>query len=382
MHSKWKDAFSRASIAVFMTATSLYAIPRGPCDVPPPPVCCEEPKPGPFAFAYPYDVDLNCPRDFYFHVDGLMMQAKQQGMNFAIIDENGTSDPLIRGQLEGFSSRNHDWKYQPGMRVGGGFYLNHDAWCVDFNWTWLNITDYKHANVSTGGGTLIPLWLTGVNMSGSNIFGPRASANWQADYNTIDGRLCKPYYVSRYLVLSPHIGLRGVWIDQHFSVDYGATPGTPTSRTIHHGDNDFWGIGSRVGFDSEWILGKGWCLFGNFAASMIYGKFEVEQNMNYGVGVAGASVAGLPTAGDGFNVENNFYQNVPNYEILLGVGWGSYFSKQRYRVGLKAAYEFHQWADQLNMVKFFSGTGAYASDFVSRGDLSLNGFSLRLQLDM
>src|SRR5207244_1097366 len=98
-------------------STSLYAIPRDPCEPPPPPVCCEEPKPGPFAFSYPFDMDLNCPKDFYVHVDGLFMQAKQDGMEFVIQDSSGPANangPITQGRVEGFSTKNDDYDYNPG----------------------------------------------------------------------------------------------------------------------------------------------------------------------------------------------------------------------------------------------------------------------------
>lgn len=386
MHLKWNNAFSRvlaSSVAAFMATTSLYAIPRDPCEPPTPPVCCEEPRPGPFAFAYPFDMDLNCPRDFYLHVDGLMMQAKQDGMDFAIQDSSTPVDssPITNGRVEGFSGNNHDWDYNPGMRFGFGFYLDHDAWNLDFNWTWLNITNYEHANATTAGGVEIPLWELGAATPGDQI-GARTSAVWDADYNTLDVRLAKPYYVSRYLVMKPHFGARAAWIDQHFSVDYGGTGAVTDgigTRTIHHGNNDFWGIGARAGVDSDWILGKGWCLFGNVATSILFGKFEIDQNLTF----PGA-------ASQGFDIKYDYYQNTPNFEIVLGLGWGMHFNKKRNHIGVKAAYEFHEWWDQLNMRRFFSGSepvgsggaGNYANDVVSRGNFTLNGFSLSVQFDI
>ncbi len=388
MHLKWNNAFSRvlaSSVAAFMATTSLYAIPRDPCEPPPPPVCCEEPRPGPFAFAYPYDMDLNCPRDFYIHVDGLYMQAKQDGMDFVIQDSSTpstqTTSPITHGKVEGFSSNNHDWDYNPGMRVGIGFYLDHDAWNLDFNWTWLNITNYEHANATTSGGVVIPLWELGMGTPADQL-GTRSSAVWDAGYNTFDIRLGKPYYVSRYLVFNPHFGVRGACIDQHFSVDYGGTGAVTDgigTRTIHHGNNNFWGVGARAGIDTDWILGKGWCLFGNIATSMLFGKFQIDQSL------------ALPGVGnDGFDLDYDYYQNTPNFEMALGIGWGKYFNKKRNHVGLKVAYEFHEWWDQLNMRKFsngstgFSGrgTGVYSNDVVSRGNFTLNGFSLCLRFDI
>lgn len=309
------------------------------------------------------------------------MQAKEDGLEFAISDSSApaVNTPITHGRVEGFSGSNHDYDYNPGMRFGVGFYLDHDAWSLDFNWTWLNITNYQHANATTGTGVELPLYILGIGTPANQI-GARTSACWNASYNTLDTRLGKPHYISRYLVVNPFFGFRAAWIDQHFSVDYGGTG--PAFRTVHHGDNNYWGVGARAGLDSDWMLGKGWCLFGNLAASMLFGQFTIDQNMS------------LPgSAADGFDIRYDFYQNTPNFELVLGIGWGYYFNKKRNHVGLRAAYEFHEWWDLFNMRKFYSGasglpagaltnTGIYANDVVSRGNFTLNGFSLRLQFDI
>lgn len=384
MHFKWNLSINRvlaSSVAALVASTSLYALPKGPCDTKAPETCCDEPKPGPFAFAYPMDMGIACPRDFYVHADGLLLQAKEDGLEFIIKDtHSATNGPITQGTVQGFSDDHSDFGYNPGMRFGVGFFLDHDAWALDFNWTWLNITNYKHGNQTTSGGVVIPLYATGQGTP-AEAFGTQSSACWNASYNTLDASLAKPYHVSRYLVMAPFFGFRAAWIDQHFSVDYGGS--TPTDRFIHHSDNDFWGFGSRAGLATDWILGKGWCLFGNMAFSMLFGKFEIDQNLTYPDGST-----------DGFDLDYDFYQNVPNMELILGIGWGKYFDKNKYHIGLRAAYEFHEWWDQLNIRKFFSGSSTtpasgsavsaagYANDTVSRGNLSLNGFSLRLMLDM
>lgn len=370
MHFNWNMRVLASSVAVLSMAANAYAIPKGPCEPKAMDVCCEEPKPGPFAFSYPMDMGLACPRDFYVHIDGLAFQAKEDGLSFVIQDTNGVTSPVTRGTVNGFSDDHSSWDYNPGARFGLGFFLDHDSWALDFNWTWVNITNYKNANATTAGGIIIPLWILGSDTPAGQI-GTRSSAVWDAQYDVIDVRLAKPYHVSRYFVMKPHFGIRGGWINQHFSVDYGGL--TSANRTIHHGDNDFWGIGARAGLDTDWILGKGWCLFGNFATSLLAGKFEIDQSMT------------LPTGNGSYDINFDYYQNTPNFEIVLGIGWGRYFNKGKHHVSLKAAYEFHEWFDQMNMLKvssYTSATGAYGIDTVSRGNLTLNGFSLALQIDI
>lgn len=392
----WNHTLSRflGTAVMAMAMTSVFAAPKGPCSdksdplaMPPDPchpkpqVCCDEPRPGPFGFAYPMDVDLNCPRDFYVYVDGLAFQAKQEGMAFAIRDGNATSTtpyPINNGSVLNFTGDNSDWDYNPGIRVGLGFYVHHDAWNLEFDWTWLNITNYKSFQAQNSE-VFLPLWVSPLafGTGGSNTSLTSCSAVWKAHYNTLDAKLGKPYHVSRYLVFNPFFGVRAAWIDQHFSSHYSGTiEGTSNYSMVQHGDNDFWGFGARAGIKTDWILGKGWNLFGNIAAALLYAKFEVDQHL-----------ATPGSTNNGFDLEDDFYQNVPNMDIQLGIAWNKYFNKQKYRIQLAAAYEFHQWWDQLNMRKLYGSTAtasnpAIQSDTVSRGDLSLNGFSLSLRLDI
>lgn len=358
-----------SSLAV-LCAVSAYAIPRGPCENKHEEVCCEEPKPGPFAFAYPMDMNLACPRDFFVHVDGLAFQAKQDGTDFAIIDGNSGANPISNGTVVGFSGDSYDWGYNPGVRAGIGFFLDHDAWSLDFTWTWLNITEYKSASANTSTGIILPTWLLGVDTvpDGDNR---RVSAAFKASYDTLDASLGKAYHVSRYLVLNPHFGFRAAWIDEHFSVNYSGTFGGDASGAIHHSDNDMWGIGARAGIDTDWRLGKGWCLFGNLSFAMLFSQFDIDQHLSVDT-----------TINEGFDIDNDFYQNIPNVELAVGLGWGHHFNRDKYHVALRFAYEFQDWFNILNLKKFSSGSATYTNDTVSRGDLTLNGFSLRLQLDI
>ncbi len=368
-----KRSFSKVLVTSFAVATaaSAYALPKSPCE-PRNDVCCDDVKPGPFAFSFPGDMGLACPKDFYVHVDGLAFQAKQDGMEFATTDSNGLGAPLTSGEVTGFDDNNSDWDFNPGIRFGIGAYVNHDAWNIDFNWTWVNITNYR-AMTAQNGSVILPMWLLGTstNPTTSSI---TANATWDASYNMIDARLGKAFHVSRHMRLNPHFGVRGGWIDQHFSTRYGASVSTSTvANQIHHGDNDFWGFGGRVGIDSDWILGKGWCLFANVSTSVLFGKFDVTQSIQ-------------PTTTDGMNISRHMYQNVPNFEMALGIGWNDRFFDNKYQISLKAAYEFIEWFDQLNMRRMFSGAVSsvsnYTNDVVSRGNFTMNGFSLRLQLDI
>lgn len=356
--------------------------------------CSDIRTPYPVAFAHSAHPDIACPNYFRFYLEGLAFQSKQDGMTIAIStkgDELGIPLPTIsEGKVMGFSENCSGWDYNPGVRIGLGFYLVHDLWDFDFTWTHLNITNYIHANASAPNSTLIPLWILGSNTSiVPNQFGPRSSAVWKAQYNTFDFCLQNSYYISRCIIFTPHFGIRSGYIDQHFSVDYGGgqspiitmledTLGdfeTDPVRTIHHGQNNFRGIGVRAGFASDWMWGNNWGFFYNLSLSMLAGKFQINQNMV----VPPNEIDETP---DGFDLSYNFYQTAPNLEMALGLTWNRYFNRNKYRINVKAAYEFIEWWNQFNMRKFFSGYEGYANSTAGRGNLTFNGFSLRLQLDI
>ncbi len=112
------------------------------------------------------------------------------------------------------------------------------------------------------------------------------------------------------------------------------------------------------------------------AGSMLFGKFDIDQHV----------ALGAASANQGYNLDYDFYKNVPNFDIELGIAWNKYFNKNKYRIGIAAAYEFHEWFDQFNMKRIFGSTTSTTAyqwqPETSAGNLTLNGFSFKLQLDI
>lgn len=352
-----------SSVAAVLAVTSAYAIPRGPCETRDD-VCCEQPKPGPFAFSYPKDLDLNCPRDFYFFGDFLIMQAQQDGLEYAMVDSDGAGTfPLRGGNVQGFSSDGHHWDWDLGFRLGFGFYLNHDVWNVDARWTYFNFHEDTPTTVHNNA-VLFPFWIPAAE--GVNATNVAASAMWKMHFNTLDLSLGKPHHISRYVVFNPFFGIRAAWIDQDFFARYQGQVDTGLNAEMR-AKNDYWGVGVRAGLDTEWWLGSGFNLTGMAAASILYSKFDVSQD--------------LAAAVHGYQIDDEFYHNTPNFEIHLGLTWGTNFNKQRHRFSLGAAYEFHYWWDMNRFRRFTAGNGTLMNDVVSRGDLTMNGVRIRAMFD-
>lgn len=327
---------------------------------------CHYPSPGPFAFNYPKDIGLDCPRDFFFYADFLALQAKEDGLEFAISNtDSNVGDYPITGKVQGFSGGHHDWDFGFGFRLGIGFYLNHDMWTLAAEWTHLLIQE-SESSATSSSAFFVPLWLSPTNYSSPNLNRNRVTARWKSYYNTFDINLSKPHHISRYFIVLPYIGLRGAWIDQNYDVNYDGTFSSG-HNVRYEASNDWWGVGLRAGFNSEYLLGGGWALFGRTAGSILYGKFDIDQFTPL-------------TISSGFALNEEFYDNTTNLELALGISWGIFFGKNRYHFNLALGYEFHEWFSMNRMRKFF-GTSAPSNDTISRGDFSLNGISLRAVFD-
>jgi hypothetical protein len=345
-------------MSMLFLATSGWAIPPAPCDTKPQDVCCEEPKPGPYAFSFPMDMNLACPRDFYFYGDFLALQPREEGLEYAIENTNGSGGfPLRGGDVKGFGTPHHSWSWDFGFRIGVGFYLNHDQWEFDLSWFWYN-NNQETSSATVANTFLIPLWFNLDPQAGNQ----QASARWGLTMNILDISLGKPYHISRYVVFHPFFGVRAAWIDQTYVARYGGD-WQSESGVKFIGKNDFWGVGPRIGVNTKWYLGADFELLANISTSFLIGDFDVTQNTQH--------------SALGIQVDPDIDLTEPNLDIQLGVSWGTYFNNKQNHFALQVMGEFQQWWDQLQFRKFYSNTLTFPSDTVSRGDLTIQGVSVR-----
>ena len=166
-----------------------------------------------------------------------------------------------------------------------------NAWTIGLQRTWYKSNqDVSASEVNSS--VIIPQWIPG-NTQAPATGDTRASQRWTVKVNAFDFTLAKPFHVSRYFTLSPFTGIRATWIDQNYLPRYGGNFATEMDS-----DNDFWGVGSRFGIDSEWCMGSGFQLLSSISTSLLYGKFQITQN--------------LPIGDNTFALSHDFYTLVYN----------------------------------------------------------------------
>ncbi|NGX48784.1 MAG: hypothetical protein K940chlam5_00376 [Candidatus Anoxychlamydiales bacterium] len=296
------------------------------------------------------------------------MKPSEEGLEYAM-DQDPTGAinifPLITGKIKGFSRDSDEWDWRYGFRAGFGFYAMHDAWNFQVDWTYIKIK--SDSEVTNGGtGYLLPLFYPARGVANDAINMHNASARWSGDYNTMDLMIGKPYHVSRYFTSNPMFGIRTGWIDQDYHVRY--FQDDRFKRNVWF-KNDYWGAGLRGSYEGQFLLGSGWSIYGKAAFALLFGKFDLsQQSENPSTSVAPPN----PQLWE-YKTEDSFYSVQPNAELSLGFSWSNYFHQNQYQVSVKVGYEFHHWWNQNQARRFFDGDPT-ASDTVSRGDLSFNGF--------
>lgn len=273
----------------------------------------------------------------FFTGEWLYWRVRQEGMEYA-------------------PSKKLHFNFKSGYRVGLGVHLPQDKWDM-----YVNYTRYFPTHAAKASGLFYPLFLFGATTA------TEAHAHWSIEFQTLDVVIGRPFYLSDTLVLHPFFGIKGAWIHQHAHVRYqgGAIPAGQTYRTYFK--NDFKGAGPLFGIDSNWRLGAGFSLFGDFAAAIPIGQFHNKQVQHQFDGTVPIDMT----------IHNNLAS--PNVQLISGLAWDWNFCKRMCHLGFSAGFEAQYWWDQ-NQTEQFTDTSQpiYVRQ---QGSLALYGLTFKGRLD-
>ena len=324
-------------------------------------------------YNHPARIDVKGSWDFYISGSYIYWQPRQDGLEFA--REVVRSGEGREGSLTNYTFVHMDFDYHSGFKVGLGGNFERDDWSLDFEYTRLYTTDHRSKILSDEPEDIalhffFPFWSNFPDQAPTFY----AKARWKLHFNILDGILGRSYYVGTKLTFKPYVGLRAGWVDQKYRADYRHL----VVAFYSNSKSDSWLLGPRIGLDTNWHFGEGCRLFGNTAASLFYQRFKTNIEL-VRLDLEEPILNFLRTM-----KEKEGYFN-PNFEIALGLSWGSYFCDDSWHIDLSAAYEFHIFWDQNMMRKILdynnvSGIGYNNSD-PTPGDLILHGLTVSLRLD-
>ncbi len=264
-----------------------------------------------------------------------------------------------------------DFKWDWGFRVALGYNAPRDGW--DFSLMWTHIKNHSgNSQHATDDALVLPAWqindisLNGILLNGS---ASRAKAHWNVNLDQVDFALGKEYYVGKYLTLRPNGGLRADWIFQKYDLTYVPlfAPSMPQKIKM---DNRYFGFGFFGGLDTDWMLGRGFSIYGMADFAILVGFFDVDQKVTQTNPSTGILQKG--------SMDNSFRCGRGILDTSLGLKWCHLFSKKSWGLTFKAGYEYHVYFDQNQFLLIANSQPKF---FKPDGDLTYQGVALSGQID-
>lgn len=344
--------------------------------------------------------------NWYFNAEGLYWEASEEGLNFATKKSfncgsgfNGSSSSSSEVDQSGFpcdvcehgSVKDIGSSWDGGFRLGIGYDLPCDGWDVVANWTWFRTTAKSHTSSDFAAGEfLLPVWGDGDEFIADDIH-----AKWTLNLNILDVELGREFCVSPCLSLRPFMGIRAAWVDQKYNVfndghidfefdDVSVAIGSTEDIRMK---SKFSGVGVRGGLDSEWKVGCGFSLYGQVAASILWGHldrhtseehfFDLDVSLGEGVEERSFDLDALVCADQNDKKSHGGCRAIT--DAALGVRWKQFFDCDRIALTLSVGWEHHCFFDQNRFENIASILRPNPRE--ERGDLYTQGVTFAARLD-
>jgi hypothetical protein len=281
-----------------------------------------------------------------FFGDFLYWQATEP-VDWTLKTNDSTTDQYVQ-------FRNVEFDFAPGFRVGLGS-SDECQWGAK-----LYYTRFCTQAEDAASGYVTPVFLP------SKMALPRHQSpffhtgNIQAkiDYNVIDLDFGKSFSTTESFRFRPVLGLRGAWINQAFGSEFqGSWPSTSTVtwETVDERiENDFWGIGPKLGIENSLNLWRGerseinFTL--NFYTAYLLGFWTIKD----------AAVTTNNNGASDFNIPiDNRDFGALTFQAMVGMNFkcGNWSAE--------AGYEINDWLNQCQI--FDDATGPHNNDLVLQG---------------
>ena len=300
--------------------------------------------------------------DFSFGIEALYMRATEDSSSVGIHAPASYVYPQSYRTVE----QQYDWTW--GVRVDAGYAMDHDGWDFQAAWTWFNSHHEHDRTDATGAGFYTSVAPTSLASSPYvNINTGSLNSRRHLLLNVGDLDLGREFFISKWLVLRPCVGVRGVWIERHSTVKAINVLATPTgldsttSRTVSQNHGSYNAGGIYAGLDTQWGFGDGWSLFGTLDQALVYGRNTVSVK-EFDRTTNGADYTRY-TNSDHWNTVRGIT------DLAMGFRWDYLFDNDRFRFRLQAAWEEH----------LFSNLDV--NNFGSSGNLALTGASFKASFD-
>jgi hypothetical protein len=254
-----------------------------------------------------------------------------------------------------------DFNYTSGFKAGFGSNLNVDDWVVDLEYTYLRqsthtskkapAVDHTVFGNTFKGEFLFTNWFDNYEYA-EGVAAPSFTSKWKVDLDWVDLTFKRPFYQGRRLIVIPSAGLRFSSIRQSLTLKahkaFQFYPLTLTELDVSHNNSNSWAIGPRGLVDMHWLIGKGFRFQGNMGGGLLFTQFTHVSHSETSL------IFPIHFEVDDFNCLR------PMVEGNLGIGWGTYLSKNSYHFDFCSTYDFNYLWGQ-NMMKYLAEVNGVAA---------------------
>lgn len=314
-----------------------------------------------------------CPcseQGLFFSVDFLYWQAKTDNLVYATLKKIDLSGFPAVGITIFEEHLEQPFEWAPGFRASIGYNLPYDAWDLKFSETYyhshpsdLNVSDpnqFIFANLISTDFSLAGAQNDQVGM---------VRGSWVLNFNAIDQELGRTFYLNKSLIFRPFGGVKAAWVHQKVKVRYRdilINVSLPAPLNID-AKNNFFGVGPRIGLDTQFLFPKYIGLFFNSSLAFLYGEFDLRTiNSNFVGGAAPPQFEDL---------QYSRYRVTPVTQIQLGLNMSWCFGKNR-NLAFQAGYEGQFWWNQMQM-----NFNIFSTALTAPQDLFMHGLFLNGRLD-
>lgn len=349
--------------------------------------CCESHCLGPTNYGINAPtIPYTCDGDFEVTVAGLYWKAQESGLEYAIStktpqDFADGQAQLIDGQ---FYAPHFDWDF--GFKIGLGYNSACDGWSFSGLWTRFETDSTTRVQAENENVTILTLWSDEAGANTANpLFARDIKTDWHLKLNFFDLTIGRSYWNSPKVSLQPQFGLRLSYLNQDFHIFHigGVVTDSPSPIPDLNNEvelnNDFHAAGPLGGVAGNWHLGCGFSLYGDFAFSLNWGRFDVDHTEFNREAFSPFSKTRIMEASDSFRATRLYS------DLGLGIRYFTLFSDCQYAFAASLGWEQHYIANFNQLWRVYrlrDGVAALQNIFSpSNGDLSIQGFTLKVVFD-
>jgi hypothetical protein len=298
-------------------------------------------------------------------------------------------DPFETSYVNNMSITSPNFTFHPGFKVGVGADLSWDHWSAYAEYTWFHgsigtgVRPLPRSTATTGRPNGQYLYsIQGTPGAFDDLFFKNGSQSWTLKMDFLDVSLARDYYMGTKFTIRPFFGARGAWIRQYLTTSYAGSSLYTASDGFHNAkvSNQFasWGVGPRLGLESNWMLGYGARFIGDASVDILYTRYSIHFNQQV------AQFAGIGPATNPISSNASVSQEIDllrtHLDIEMGLGWGMYLWDQSYHIDLSATYGFQVFWDQ-NMCRNFTDDVMQAKSNIPNGNLYIHGLTANARFD-